>query len=273
MLGCAGGPPVSSAPSLSPEQARSLIEKSLPAAATDRAGWTDDIYASFTALAVPVSREHVCAVIAVTEQESSFRVNPVIPGLPAIAWREIDSRAEHAGVPHLIVHGALQLTSHNGRTYAERIDAAKTEKDLSDIYEDFIDAVPLGHTLFADRNPIRTRGPMQVNVAFAEQFSAARTYPYPVKTSIADEVFTRRGSLYFGTAHLFGYTAAYDSYIYRFADFNAGQFASRNAAFQSALSAASGIALVSDGALLPHDGSDAPAEPSGPPAPSANASA
>jgi len=29
-------------------------------------------------------------------------------------------------------------------------------------------AVPLGRTLFAESNPIRTRGPMQVNVAFAE---------------------------------------------------------------------------------------------------------
>jgi hypothetical protein len=48
---------------------------------------------------------------------------------------------------------------------------------------------------------------MQVNIAFAEQFAAARPYPYPVKWSIADEVFTRRGSLYFGTAHLLAYSA------------------------------------------------------------------
>ena len=70
-------------------------------------------------------------------------------------------------------------------------------KDLSDAYEDLIAAVPLGKELFADRNPIRTRGPMQVNVAFAEQFSAAAPYPYPVRSSIADELFTRRGSVYF----------------------------------------------------------------------------
>jgi hypothetical protein len=94
---------------------------------------------------------------------------------------------------------------------------------------------------------------MQVNVAFAEQFAAASPYPYPTKLSVADELFTRRGSIYFGVAHLLDYRAPYDSYLYRFADFNAGQYASRNAAFQSALSIASGIPLAADGALLTHD--------------------
>jgi hypothetical protein len=155
----------------------------------------------------------------------------------------------------MIVHGVLDLKSANGRSYSERIDAAKTEKDLSDIYEDFIAGVPLGRTLFDDKNPIRTRGPMQVNVAFAEQFSAATPYPYPVGRSVADEVFTRRGSLYFGIAHLLDYRAPYDDYLYRFADFNAGQYASRNAAFQNAVSSISATKLLADGALLPHEAS------------------
>ena len=94
---------------------------------------------------------------------------------------------------------------------------------------------------------------MQVNVAFAEQFSSVAPYPYPVHSSIADELFTRRGSVYFGVAHLLDYRAPYDQFLYRFADFNAGQYASRNAAFQNALSVASGIPLIADGALLPHD--------------------
>jgi hypothetical protein len=189
--------------------------------------------------------------MAVIEQESSFRVNPAIPGLGPMAWKEIDTRAEHAGVPRLLVHGALQVTSHTGRSYSDRIDDAKTEKDLSDIYEDFIGAVPLGKRLFEDRNPIRTRGPMQVNVAFASQYAAVRPYPYPVKVSISDELFTRRGGVYFGVAHLLAYPASYDRYLYRFADFNAGQYSSRNAAFQAAVSVISGIALTRDGALLP----------------------
>ena len=210
--------------------------------------------AAFKALGLTPTAEHVCAVVAVTEQESGFHVDPVIPDLGAIAWREIERRAEHDAIPVSLVHQVLALKSPTGRSYAERIDHARTEKELSDIFEDFTGAIPLGRSLFASWNPIRTRGPMQVNVAFAEQFAAAHPYPYPVKQSIADEVFTRRGSLYFGVAHLLDYQAPYDRYLYRFADFNAGQYASRNAAFQRAVSAAAGLPLDADGALLPHGG-------------------
>jgi Protein of unknown function (DUF1615) len=246
-------PPAGGGPALSPEQARAVIDESIPKVVPDRAGWISDIYAGFTVQDLAPTRESVCAVVAVIEQESNFQVNPVIPGLGAIAWREIDSRAQRAGVPRILLHGALALRSHDGKTYSERIDAARTEKDLSDIYEDFIGSVPLGRRLFADWNPIRTRGPMQVNVAYADQYAAVRPYPYPVKASVADEVFTRRGSLYFGIAHLLAYQPPYDDYLYRFADFNAGQYASRNAAFQNAVSRASGIPLVADGALLSHE--------------------
>jgi hypothetical protein len=253
LAACAGEKPVEAPVPVKAEDAKSLIERSLPQGVPDRAGWTSDMYAAFTVLTITPSRENVCAVVAVIEQESGFRVDPVVPGLGSIARKEIDSRAARAHVPQMIVNGVLQLKSPDGRTYGERIDAARTEKDLSDAYQDLIGGVPLGRTLFADRNPIRTRGPMQVNVAFAEQFSSASPYPYPVRTSIADELFTRRGSVYFGTAHLLDYRAPYDQYLYRFADFNAGQYASRNAAFQNAVSTATGVPLTADGALLAHD--------------------
>jgi Protein of unknown function (DUF1615) len=255
-MSCSHEPPASIPAAISPERARANIAAWLPVV-PDRAGWAADLYGAFTALGVEPTHEHTCAVAAVIEQESSFRVDPVIPDLPAIAWREIDRRAADADVPRVVVHTALKLPSPTGRSYSDRIDSARTEKDLSDIFEDFIGAVPMGQTLFADKNPIRTRGPMQVNVSFAEPFAAAHHYPYPVKSSIANEVFTRRGSVYFGTAHLFAYSAP-DGYLYRFADFNAGQYASRNAAFQIALARASGERVLPDGALLPHAAADGP---------------
>ncbi|HKT74963.1 MAG TPA: DUF1615 domain-containing protein [Steroidobacteraceae bacterium] len=252
LIGCASGPSeIERARTVA--QARALIDRSLPRGVSDRSGWVSDLYTAFDTQHIEPTPEHVCAVVAVIEQESGFQVNTVVPGLGAIAWREIDERAERHAIPVSLVHAALHLKSSTGVSYSDRIDRARTEKELSDIFDDFIGQVPLGRTLFEDWNPIRTRGPMQVNVAFARQSAAAKSYPYPVKSSLEDELFTRHGSIYFGVAHLLGYAAPYDDYVYRFADFNAGQFSSRNAGFQRAVSVVSGIKLVTDGALLPHN--------------------
>jgi Protein of unknown function (DUF1615) len=234
---------------------RAVIDSALPIGIRDRAGWNADIAGAFTKLDLPPTRENVCAVVAVIEQESDFHVDSVIPGLGRIALRTLDERAARAGVPLVLVHAALDLKSANGRTYRERIRAAKTEKDLSDIYEDFTGRVPLGRRLFASWNPIRTRGPMQVNVAFAERFEEVKPYPYyDPRRGLRDQLFTRRASIYFGVAHLLDYRAPYDHrYLYRFADYNAGQYASRNAAFQRAASVIAGTPLTADGALLPGD--------------------
>ena len=245
LAGCVSRP----TPTETQDESRALIERSLPREVPDRSSWVADIAATFQLLGIPPSPDPVCAVIAVTEQESGFQVDPVVPHLGEIARQEIDRRAEHAGVPLVLVHEVLKLDSPTGKSYAERIEEARTEKQLSDIFEDFTGSVPLGRTLFASYNPIRTRGPMQVNVAFADRYAASHHYPYPIRSSLDDELFTRRGSLYFGTAHLLDYRAPYDRYVYRFADFNAGQYASRNAAFQEALAIASDRPVEPDGTL------------------------
>lgn len=257
LAGCAIPGRMAEPQGLGPTEAREAILRVLPARLDDRAGWAADIHAALSTLELPSTPENLCAVMAVTEQESGYRADPAVPGLPGIAWKEIERRADAAGVPMLAVRAALALPSSGGRSYADRIDAVKTERQLSEVFEDFIDMVPLGKTFLADRNPVRTGGPMQVSIAFAEAQAKARPYPYPLKDGVRREVFTRRGGLYFGAAHLLAYSAPYEQPIYRFADFNAGRWASRNAAFQNALSVASGLPLALDGDLLPR-AADAP---------------
>ncbi|MEO8537461.1 MAG: DUF1615 domain-containing protein [Betaproteobacteria bacterium] len=253
--------PSPSTPVLGAAEGRARIARLIPDGTPDRAGWATDLYAAIAALDIPPTPENVCAAIAVIGQESSFRNDPPVPGLASIARREIESRRERAGVPRLVLDAALALPSSNGRSYGERLGEVKTEMQMSDLFEDFIDRVPLGRTFFEDRNPVRTGGPMQVSVAFAESFAAERPYPYPRTGSIRKEIFTRRGGLYFGVAHLLDYRAPYDRYRYRFADYNAGRYASRNAAFQNAVTQVSGIPLARDGDLLRYENGRPAREP------------
>jgi len=248
LLAACASPP--RAPAVDPDAVRAEIRGLMPATVANTEGWSTDIYAAFEVLGVPVTTEHICGVLAVTEQESNFQVDPAVPGLPAIARREIDARAESHHIPRLLVSAALELRSPNGLSYGERLDRARTEQDLSEMFEDFIREVPLGERLFGDLNPVRTGGPMQVSIAFAERQAKERRYPYPMPGTVRAEVFTRRGGLYFGIAHLLDYAAPYDDMVFRFADYNAGHFASRNAAFQNAVNIAAGTRLALDGDLL-----------------------
>src|SRR6185295_19883897 len=79
-----------------------LVEELLPTRLADRRGWAEDMYSAMSALRVEPTAENVCAVIAIIEQESSFRVDPSIPGLPDLARRELDKRRERAGVPKVV---------------------------------------------------------------------------------------------------------------------------------------------------------------------------
>lgn len=242
---------------------RARIGRLLPDSAKDKAAWAADLHTAFAALKLPHAAESYCAAIAVIEQESGFQTDPTVPGLPAIVHKELERRAEAYHVPMLLVSAALLKNSPDGRSYDERINALKTEKQLSDLFDDMIGELPFGKTLFADYNPVRTAGPMQVGIAFAESQVEEKPYPYPIVGRLRDEVFSRRGGVYFGSAILLDYPAPYTEIDYRFADFNAGRYSSRNAAFQAALSRYAGQPLMLDGDLLRyHEGkpTDAPSQ-------------
>lgn len=250
-------PPVAvPAPPVVPNEreVRALVERLLPAGIPGRAGWAGDITTAFVALRLAPSRENVCAAMAVIEQESTWQADPVVPGLPKLVRKELEARRVRYGIPSLVMEAALLKTSPDGRSYSARIDSLKTEKQVNDLFEDMVAEIPKGKEWFGDMNPVRTAGPMQVSIAFANDHAREKPYPYGrVAGDMRREVFTRRGGVYFGIANLLDYPADYSHYIYRFADFNAGRYSSRNAAFQHAVARLSGRSLDLDGDLLRYD--------------------
>lgn len=240
-------PPPGPAPAVVQDQ----IVRYIPPTVPDRIGWAGDIRAAFDAQRIEPSVENICATLAVIEQESGYRANPEVPNLPRIARGEIDRRAAAMHIPKLLVDAGLKVKGSDGRSYGEQLARVRSERDLSELYEEIIGRVPMGQRLFAGKNPVQTGGAMQVSIPFAQ--ANAQDYPYPVVRSIRDEVFSRRGGVYFGIAHLLDYQTPYTQKVHRFADYNAGRYASRNAAFQNAVSSLTGVSLALDGDLLVPD--------------------
>ncbi|MBS0346198.1 MAG: DUF1615 family protein [Proteobacteria bacterium] len=250
------------APYLGEREGRALVARFIPPGTKDRDGWAADIFTAFSTLRIPPTPDNICAAIAVIEQESTFQADPAVPGLSKIVWKEIDSRRERVHLPKLLVDTAFLKTSPDGRSYKARVDALRTEKQMNTLFEDMISELPNGRSLLGGYNPVRTGGPMQVSVAFAEEQVREKPYPYPRQGSVRSEVFTRRGGVYFGVAILLDYPAPYSKILYRFADFNAGRYSSRNAAFQNALVRLTGQPMALDGDLLRYVDGAPSSEPS-----------
>ena len=228
-----------------------VVRQKMPASVKDREAWAQAIAKTFASQKLAPTEENVCSVLAVAQQESNYQADPAVPGLNKIAWQEIDRRAEKMHIPVFLVHTALKIKSPNGKSYSERLDSVKTEKQLSAIFDDFIGMVPMGQKLFGSLNPVHTGGPMQVSIAFAEQHTDG--YPWKIDGTVRQEVFSLRGGLWFGTYHLLNYPANYSVPLYRFAEW----YASRNAAFQNAVAKATGVKLALDGDLIRYDSDEA----------------
>jgi hypothetical protein len=238
------------------------VESLLPEGIRDPNGWSKDIDSAFGSLKVPKTTENGCAVIAVVEQESSFKAEPTVAGLPAIIRKELKQRQDKYKIPGWMVDKALEVKSPKGGTYNQRIDALRSENDVNRLFDDMTSELPLGKQLLANYNPVKTGGPMQVSVAFAKDFVKHKRYPYAYDGSLRSEVFSRRGGLFFGIAYLLSYPVRYSDIVYRFADYNAGHYASRNAAFQRVLHSLTGRDIDYDGDLLRYHEGEVSKDPS-----------
>lgn len=248
-------PPPPPAP-VSAAEVRAVALRVLPPNITDRSAWADDIATAFAALSIPAQAHKVCALAAVIEQESTWQADPPVANLSKIAKAELDKKRERFGIPKAVMDLALSKTSPDGRTYQQRLDRLRTERELSLLYEDMIREIPMGAQLAGGQNPVRTGGSTQVSVAFATEQMRDKPYPWRPAGTPREEVFKRRGGLYFGAAMLLDYPVSYNRMLYRFADYNAGRYSSRNAAVQALLVQLTGQKIDPDGDLLRYKGGE-----------------
>ncbi|HEY0094736.1 MAG TPA: DUF1615 family protein, partial [Archangium sp.] len=251
-------------PRVTVEQAAKLV----PPDEKDREGWAQDVLAALEAHRQYPSAQTVCSVLAVIEQESGFEPNPAVPGLARIVQERLEAYASKLGPlgPPTIKALLEGRAPGETQTFEQRLKQVKTERDLDRVFRELLEyyetehpktytAAQLASALFKssrleDLNPITTAGSMQVSVRFSADLAGGDEQ---AERRVREELYTRGGGVYYGTARLLGYEALYDDPIYRFADYNAGFYASRNAAVQAQVSRLTGIKLVQDGDLLAYD--------------------
>jgi hypothetical protein len=248
-------PPAPPAP-VSAAEVRAVALRVLPPNIAERSAWADDIATSFAALSIPAQTHKVCALAAVIEQESTWQADPPVANLAKIAAVELDKKRARFGIPKPVFDLAMARRSPTGKSYQQRLDTLRTERELSLLFEDMIREIPMGTTLFEGQNPVRTGGSTQVSVAFAAEQMRDKPYPWRPAGTPREEVFKRRGGLYFGAAMLLDYPVSYNRMLYRFADYNAGRYSSRNAAVQSLLAQLTGQKIDPDGDLLRYKGGE-----------------
>lgn len=241
------------------------VARLLPGHVRDRAGWSEDIVAAIRAADREPTVENVCAVVAIVGQESNFDPNPAVTDLPQLVHEGLLKKLSRLGPLAEPALAALLSGKAPGteETFAKRVETLRTERDLDRLFRDiantygdkfpgtFAIASALTHIFgkggLENLNPVTTAGSMQVKVAYARTLD---DFGDLSDAQARERLYTRPGGLRAGVARLLAYPAAYTDIKFRFADYNAGVYASRNAAFQSMLADLTGQKLALDGDVL-----------------------
>ena len=241
------------------------VAKAIPSTVKDRSGWAHDVMDSLEELRLGKTPQAVCSVLAIIEQESGYKANPTVAGLSDVVQKRLDQYAEKLGpLGRPALKALLDGKAPNTKeTFEQRLKHVKTEQDLDIIFRQLLvhyeekypramlmldvlgGAFNKGH--LEDLNPITTVGSMQVSVRFSAELGKKRGLE---NEQVRDQLYTRHGGVFYGTARLLGYEAAYPDPLYRFADYNSGMYASRNAALQQQVTELTGFKILADGDLL-----------------------
>ena len=105
-----------------PASVKNELVSLIPASAEDRDGWATDITAAFSAQNLPATRDNLCSVLAVIEQESTYTADPSVPNLSAIAREEIERRASALHIPGFLVEaGAVDFADRTTEIIADGV--------------------------------------------------------------------------------------------------------------------------------------------------------
>ena len=253
-----------------PEFKAEQIKRVIPTRVNGRESWANDIDDIMEKLGIPKTKENVCSIVAVVDQESNFVADPVVPGLGAKAVKEVNTRLNEKFEEKLgttiggqvagYFEDVLKNQPSPDNNYMSQMRKVRTERDLDLLYRQIFDfmashyhvsaltgAVKLvGQDIGEKMNPITTLGSMQVLITYAQDHKRSRMNT----NELRDDLYTQYGGLYYGIHRLMMYPADYNKSIYRFADYNSGMYSSRNAAFQSMLNDLTPKELDLDGDLL-----------------------
>ncbi len=231
----------------------------------DTQGWAADMHDVLREHDLERSKENICAAIAVIDQESGFVANPAVPGLGKLSETALREKFGRIPIAGSIALRWMEKNPSTEDSYMLRIRTAKTERDLDVTYRRFVENMSskvgisevlnwgLLNSIVEERDDIDTAGSMQVSVKFALQTARERRWlPMTLAASygVRDDLYSRHGGMYYGIKQLLDYETGYNQKIHRFADYNAGRYASRNAAFQKIVSELSNSPLALDGDLL-----------------------
>jgi hypothetical protein len=240
-----------------PEMEADQIRKVIPARVNDRESWSQDIFDIMQELSIPKTKQNVCSIVAVVDQESNFVADPTVPGLGAKAVEEINSRLKEkfeaklgekiGGTVAGYFEDVLKNQPSPENNYMSQMRKVQTERELDLLYREIFDymaqhyhvsaltgaAKLVGQDIGEKLNPITTLGSMQVHINYAKEHKRKAGGI----AELRNDLYTQYGGLYYGIHRLMEYPANYDEAIYRFADYNSGMYSSRNAAFQKMLGA------------------------------------
>ena len=246
------------------------IKRVIPSRVNDRSSWAKDILDITEQLGIPQTKENVCSIVAVVDQESNFVADPKVPGLGEKAVKEVQDRLTEKFTDKLgetlggTVSGyfeeVLKTQPSPEDNYLSQMRRVQTERQLDELYREIFDymsqhyhvsaltgaAKLVGQDVGEKMNPITTLGSMQVHIGYAKAHKRQGGSIAELRT----DLYSQYGGLYYGIHRLMMYPTNYDKAIYRFADYNSGMYSSRNAAFQSMLNDLTEAELSLDGDLL-----------------------